>query len=177
MSRGAYSSTKIAPERTQAEIITLLKKHHAKDYQWTTFHGQTTLKFILKVRAKGVEKEMAYMFQPPVIPKKVRQWNQRLFRNELIIVNDEPAAYRLLLWYLKNKLLAVEKGMVSAEKEFMANILVSLPTGEETTLGDRVTQALENAPNLNGFAALPLIETSSKTERDEKIVDTTGEVR
>jgi hypothetical protein len=137
-----YSGTKISPEQTKGEIEKLLKEHGIQDIQWTTYHGETTLKFIYGLDFRGVHKEIMFSFTPQNIPKTVRQYNPKIFRTEKIKVNDEPVAYRLLWWYLKAKLEAVSYGLESVEKEFLSHILLSLPNGQQATIGEKIFETL-----------------------------------
>jgi len=167
-----YADTKVAPEKSRAEIEALLKQHGIKDIQWTTLQGQTSLKFLHRVTVKGVEKVIGFELQPPAITKRVRQWNTRLYRYEFIHVQNEPQAYRLLFWYLKNLLLAVEYGMTTVEKVLMQHIIVALPSGEQTTIGENLERALERT-NLEGFVALPAakVEVEQPKRDQSKIID------
>lgn len=138
-----YKGTTIPPERTKAEIEKLLKKHGVQDIQWTTFKGETMLRFLWKVTVKGVEKEIMFEFKPPVIQAKKRVFSRTDQRNIKAIVQLEATAYRLLFWYLKNKLVAVEFGLESMEKEFLSHAVVSLPNGQETTIGESIEAVFE----------------------------------
>jgi hypothetical protein len=140
-----YYNTQISPEQTKANIEKLLREHGIRDTQWTTYHGQTSLKFIWKVTVKGVEKEIAFGFTPSIILIPRRQYSSRLNKYEKVQIPHEAMSYRLLWWYLKVKLEAVEYGLESVEKEFMSHILVALPNGRETTIGENLQNAiLEN---------------------------------
>ena len=171
MNKIPYASTKVAPEQTKAEIEKLLKEHGIKDIQWTMFEGRTTLKFLHHVTVKGVERTIGFTFQPPIIPHMIRQYNSKTFCYEKVSINNEPVAYRLLFWYLKSKLEAVEYGLQSMEKEFMAHIMVSLPSGEESTFGEKLEQALEHSASISEFQALPYEPEKSACEQKKVIID------
>jgi len=136
-----YSNTTIPPEKTQAEITTLLKKHGVSGIQWTDYQGETILRFMWRVTVKGVEKEIMFQFKPPVIPSKKRSWTG--LRYEKINVNLDATAYRLLWHYLTNKLEAVRWGLESMEKEFLSHAVVALPDGKVTTVGENVNAVFE----------------------------------
>ena len=135
-----YSDTTIAPERTKADIEKLLKEHGITDIQWTTFQGQTTLRFLWQLTVKGVEKHIMFQFTPPIIPSTKRSWTG--MRYEKVNVNLEATAYRLLWHYLKNKLEAVRWGLESMEKEFLSHAVVALPDGKQTTVGEHIQEVL-----------------------------------
>jgi hypothetical protein len=158
-----YSNTTIPPERTKADIEKLLKEHGVTDIQWTTFEGETTLRFLWKVTVKGVEKTIMFQFAPPVIPSTKRTWTG--MRYERVNVNLEATAYRLLWHYLKNKLEAVRWGLESMEKEFLSHAVVSLPDGKQTTVGEHIQEVL---------SAVKSPALTYNPQREDKIID--GEV-
>ena len=148
-----YQSTKIAPEQTRSDIERLLKEFGIKDYQWTVYKGEAQLQFIWRIQVSGVEKEILFKFKPPVMMALKRTYNTKLNRYEKINVPLEAVSYRLLWHYLKSKLEAVTWGLESVEKEFMSHIVMRLPTGEETTLGEAlITGKALGASNSNPFA-------------------------
>jgi hypothetical protein len=136
-----YAETEISPERTKAEIEKLLKMNGVEDIQWTTMKGETTLKFFWDITLKGENKRILFEFKPPYIPAKRRTWQNNKY--EIITVNLESQSFRLLWHYLKNKLDAVRWGLVSMEKEFLSQAIISLPNGTTTTVGDQITQVLD----------------------------------
>jgi hypothetical protein len=99
-----YSDTTIAKERTKADIETMLQKHSVEDVQWTTYHGETSLRFAWRLTVKGVEKEILFQFVPPIIHAKKRVWSASDQKTIKANVQLENTAYRLLWHYLKSKL-------------------------------------------------------------------------
>jgi hypothetical protein len=173
-----YEGSKLSPEQSKVQIEKLLKDTGCKDYQWTTIGGQSILKFILPVKAKGVEKLLAFKFIPPTIPKTVRQYDTKQYKYVKVALNDERTAFRVLYWVLKNKLLAIRVGLVSAEDELMSHILVSLPDGREMTLGEQLQEALPKLGGVQNFAILPPPEPKKDDKRDEeKVVNAEYETR
>jgi len=138
-----YYDTEVTPEKSKLGIEQLLKTYGIKDLQWTTYQGQTELKFIYKLQIRGMEKEIAFGFRPPVILIPRRTWNQKNSRYEKVNVPHEAMAMRLLWHYLKTKLEAVSWGLESMEKEFLSHAIVALPTGQETTVGEQIEAVLQ----------------------------------
>lgn len=132
-----YANTKISPEDTKAAINKLLKAHGIEGIQWTDYQGQTVLKFIFKAEVKGVEKEIMYQFKPPNIPRK------RRYVHRTVAMDDWSSSYRLLFWFLKTMLEAVEFGLDSVEHVFMSHIVVALPNGQVSTLGEKLEDVAE----------------------------------
>lgn len=160
-----YYNTTISQEQTKAEMEKLLKDHGIKDIQWTTYKGQTELKFLHRIQIKGVEREIGFVFRPPIILIPRRQYDSKFNRYVKVNVPHDAMSYRLLWWYLKAKLEAVEYGLETVEKEFMSHILVSLPDGSQSTIGENFIGVIDSAN------ALP---APSETEPKEKtiIIDT-----
>lgn len=139
----SYMNTKISPDQSQMTITKLLRDYGVEGIQWTEMSGQRTLKFAHKVTLKGVEKTIFFEFKPAYIAKKVKQWNQKLFKHETITVNHEAASMRLLFWYLESKLKAIAWGMETFEMEMVTHILVPLPDGSEVPLSEGLKQRLD----------------------------------
>jgi hypothetical protein len=138
-----YSDTTIPKERTKADIAKLLEDHDIDDVQWTTYHGETSLRFAWKLLVKGTQKEILFQFVPPMIEANKRVWSQTDQRSIKAHVQLENTAYRLLWHYLKNKLMAVEWGMETVEREFLSHAVVSLPDGRITTVGEDIQAVFE----------------------------------
>jgi hypothetical protein len=167
-----YEGSRLTPSQSRDAIEKLLTTAGCKDLQWTMINGEYILKFALPIQIQGVNKLIGFKFLPPRIPKVVRQYNTKTYQYEKITINDDVTAFRVLFWYLKNKIIAIKTGLVSAEQELMANILLKLPNEQETTLGERLQNALPGLGNFQDFAVLPGPEPGKKD--DSRIVD--GEV-
>ena len=94
---------------------------------------------------KGVRRQLGIEISPPSFSKERRTWNQRSGQYERIIAPNWAQSYRLLYWYLKTKLESIAYGLVSAEREFFAEIITKLPSGEQGTIFDLIGQkAIDN---------------------------------
>ena len=72
-----YQDTTIPPEKTKADIETLLKKAGAKAAVWAEDyeHGQPPiLEFIMEVEVNGVKRKLGFKMTPPALAqrKKIR---------------------------------------------------------------------------------------------------------
>ena len=74
------------------------------------------------------------------MPRRI--WNTATEKYEKLNVRLTDAAWRLVYWYLKNKLDAIAYGLVTIEQELMAQIIIHLPDGE-TTLGQQMAKLPE----------------------------------
>ena len=159
-----YSGTTIPPERTKADIEKMLRDYSIHDIQWTTFEGQTNLKFLWKFTIKGVQKQVRFQFSPPPIPSTKRSWTG--MRYERVHVKLEATSYRLLWHYLKNKLEAVRWGLQSLEKEFLSQAVMSLPNGKTTTVGERIQEVYDAVSS----PALEYKQTETE-KREPKVIE------
>ena len=161
-----YRDTTIPKERSKADIEKLLTDHGVRDVQWTTYHGETTLRFVWQLIVKGVEKEILFQFAPPLITANKRIWSQADQKTIKANVQLDNTAYRLLWHYLKNKLMAVQWGMETMEREFLSHAVVSLPTGEVTTVGENIMAVFETvrSPALT-------YHSENKEVTNEKVID------
>lgn len=158
-----YATTQVSPEHSKADIEHLLKINGIQDMQWTTLNGQTELKFLWKVIVKGVERKIAFSFVPPTVERQKRQSGYGLVK-----ITDDRIAFRILFYYLKSKLEAVKFGLETMEQEFMAHIIVSLPDGTRTSVGQQLEEAIEIGRVENTFA---LPELKQRKIDPEKVID------
>ena len=118
------------------------------------------LRFAIEVEMKGVRRQLGIEISPPSFSKERRTWNQRSGQYERIIAPNWAQSYRLLYWYLKTKLESIAYGLVSAEREFFAQVITKLPSGQQGTVFDLIGQsAIENQLPAPG------------PERKERIID------
>lgn len=107
-------------------------------------NGEYNLRFAYPVNKDETDpnkmRMVAYLFRPPRIPKRIREYDKDKFGYVWKTINDEKTAFRVLNWYLKNKLIAIQTGLVSIEEEFMSHIVLKLQSGQETTLGDKLIE-------------------------------------
>jgi hypothetical protein len=164
-----YSGSKLTPDQSMAAITKLLENLGCKDYDWMTLGGQKTLRFALKVKVRGVEKFLAYKLKPPPLTKTVTSYNPKLYKNEKIVVSDDITAFRVLFWYTKNKIIAVQTGLFSFEEEFMSHMIIALPDGTEQTLQERLDDEILGLAGPHGFLMLPQPEKENKPQNNKTI--------
>lgn len=157
-----YQGTQVSAEKTKFQISELLKKYGVEGQRWTEYHSETVLEFILSVEVQGTQKEITIKVQPPQILEERRLWNKNTGRTEKMKVQNEAVSMRLLFHWLKSKLEAVSWGLVSAEKEFLSNIMMRLPEGE-TTVGERLESMIHEGNLEKNLLPAP--------KREEKVID------
>jgi hypothetical protein len=132
-----YMDTTVPYERTKAEIEILLKSYGIKNIRWTTLEGQDdTLEFIIEAQVQGVKKQLGVAVKPPHIILKKK------LHGKLVDTENINQEYRLLFHWIKSKIEAVVWGLSTIEKEFLSEVLMRLPNGEQSTVGDVVVNLM-----------------------------------
>jgi hypothetical protein len=132
-----YLDTTVPYERTKAEIEILLKSYGIKNIRWTTLEGQDdTLEFIIEAQVQGVKKQLGVAVKPPhiVVKKKLH--------GKLVDTENINQEYRLLFHWIKSKIEAVVWGLSTIEKEFLSEVLMKLPNGQQSTVGEVVVNLM-----------------------------------
>jgi len=124
-----FSNTKVDPERTKGQIISLLKNFGITDYAWAEQGGMVQLAFKAEREYEGHLKNWNVIINPPIRSERKRVYDEH---QRMTITKDIPNyswSFRFLLHHLKAKLTAVSVGAVKFEEEFMADIAVPTPEG------------------------------------------------
>lgn len=159
-----YNNTTISVDQTQSEIQSMLKEFGVKGIRWTAeenvMNGTElpTLEFLVSSEIKGVAKDIGIEVKPVLLSKVVGR--------EHIETPAPEQSMRLLYWWLKAKLEAVKFGLESIEHVLLSNVIVKLPDGGTTTIGESVSEQLQ-LPNVNVNKILPSFKIL--TDDEEKM--------
>ena len=130
--------------QSKNDIDSLLKQMGAIAIQWTdtieSIKGLEcpVLQFAVVRKSNGIEQRYVVKLQAPALTElKGTKYNKK----KSINLN---ASMRLLYWYVKSKSEAMRYGLEEFVEAFMANILIPLPDGSTTTMGE----ALKNKPEM-----------------------------
>lgn len=135
-----YAGTTVAAERSYSQIQQFLLDSGCEAVQITrSAQGEVSIRFSITVEVQGVRRAIGFEVRPAILARQVRQQSSS---GPLVTVADEAASARLAYWYIKSKVEAVAYGLVSVEREFFAQILVSLPDGRTGTVGDLAARAV-----------------------------------
>lgn len=137
--RGYAHRTKVAADRTKAEIEKLLERHGASQFITGSSAGQALVAFEMKNRRVRF-----------LLPLKAA----RGAFTENKAKAETRRRWRSLLLVLKAKLEAVASEIVEFDTEFLANIVTG-GAGGNTTVGDQVIPKLDSL--LSGGALPPLL--------------------
>jgi hypothetical protein len=153
--------TTVPYERTKAEIEILLKSYGIKNIRWTTLEDQDdTLEFIIEAEVQDIKKQLGVAVKPPhiVIKKKLH--------GKLVDAENINQEYRLLFHWIKSKIEAVVWGLSTIEKEFLSEVLMKLPNGQQSTIGEVVV----NLMSKDTLQSLPFYD-SRQSEVPRRVID------
>lgn len=159
-----YASTEIDPDDTRGEIDKLLRSYGVQKIVWATDYStnDVRLMFDVEVEIEGIKKTINVLIQPPLILKKTKIYNAKRGITEQQNIPNWPQSMRIMFWYIKSKLEAVSYGLVSAEQEFLSQVMYRLGDGSTETVGESMKRLIAD----NGLAKLPALEDKdTPTER------------
>lgn len=163
-----YEGTKIDPYKSMAEISRLLENAGALGIQWTSLFNENkvSVAFILDTEIDGVQKQFTAKIDAPYFAESKRIYNPKTLRTEKTIIPNWSRSLRIMFWYIKSKIEAVQYGLVSAEREFLSNIAFRLPSGMETTVGNLIGRKA-----VDGTLALPGASEPQTEEEKRRAID------
>lgn len=168
--KAPYASTDKDPDSSVAQINKMLRQYGISDYQWTTLwdQGIIELRFVIESVDKGVARKTAVKVQPPTFKATRRTWNAAKGKYEKVQLPNYPQALRLLYWWLKVKIEAVAYGLREVQEEFLSDMIVRLPNGQETTVGKVLKPQLTQGPG--GVPEVPALDRTAAEEKDQGAV-------
>ena len=163
-----YASTQSDPEVTRGQIDKLLREYGVSGVQWTTRYdiNQVRLAFTVEADIKGVKKQIGIQVEPPAFAAKRKTWMVQHGRYEVVWAPNWAQSFRLLYWWLKSKLEAVAYGLTTVEQEFLSQVMVSLPGGEQTTMGVALKSTI-----VSGQLALEEKADQGVKPQDTRVID------
>lgn len=137
-----YAGTQVDAYNSQVKITKLLESFGIEGVQWTTLfrEGKVELRFPIETEIDGVKKNFMVKLQPPSLKEKHRTYDPVKGRHVVEEAPNWSQSMRLLYWYVKSKIEAIAYGLVSAEEEFLSDIVYALPDGQESTIGKIITK-------------------------------------
>ncbi len=135
MSRSAYEETNVSVERSQAQIRKLLQKFGVERMRYTSLPSEALLEFVRVDKGKPTPYRI-------VIRPKLKGWSRSVDK-ELDLA--ERQVWRVVYWWLKAKLEAIEFGLLEFEREMLPFMLISVSQGRSATVGDVLPKHLQGA--------------------------------
>lgn len=143
MTGKAYGSTDVAVSKSQDELRVLLRKHGAEQFGFAEGAGWAGIEF---VHRGGLVRLRCPML---VTDEDVKRWrsasNKSRSQSEaetraLVTEREAMRVWRVLVWSLKARLVAVEEGLETFEQAFLSH-LVNPATGR--TVWEDVREEVE----------------------------------
>ena len=148
LTKPPYADTKVDAEKTQQEISQLLRKYGVSQVNWQVNYDleQVQLDFVIEYQKQEDQSvhRVAVRVKPPMFAAARRTWDSKLGRYKKEEMANWAQSMRLLLYWIKAKLEAVSFGLNSVEKEFLSDIVSTLPDGSRMTIWDMISQQMEN---------------------------------
>jgi hypothetical protein len=135
-----YENTKADPDKTEMAINKLLRLYGINRYQWDKDfqNSRVALVFETEAEIQGIKKTLLIKVMPPTFAAKRRTWNETKGTYENAWLPNWAQSYRLLFHWLKAKIEAIAYGLTTVEKEFLSQIVISLPDGQASTIGEQI---------------------------------------
>ena len=144
--RPPFANSTVDAYKTQGQITRLLKDYGIDRIQWTDIDQNLSLQFIAEVEIDGVKRNVGIKLNPPLFIAKRRTWDPAK-GSQLVQSPNLSQSMRLLYHYLKAKMAAVAYGFKPFEEEFLADVAVKGPHGEQRL----IEVVKQQAPRLLGL--------------------------
>jgi hypothetical protein len=127
--------TTVSPEKSRMEVETFLRKKGASELGTMSSAQMFAIQFALK------ERVVRFIVPAPTVPKV---GNAR--SRELSVERETRRRWRALLLVMKAKFEAVESGITTFDREFLAHLVA----GDGRTVGDHLEPAIKNGKLAQG---------------------------
>ena len=149
MTKPPYADTEVDAEKTQQQITQLLRKYGVSQVNWNVNYDleQVQLDFIIEYlkQEDQTAHKIAVRVKPPMFAATRRTWDPKLGKYKKEDMANWAQSMRLLFHWIKAKLEAVSFGLNSVEKEFLSDIVTTLPNGTRMTIWDMISQQTETS--------------------------------
>lgn len=147
LTKPPYATTTVDAEKTQQQITSLLRKYGVSQINWQVNYDleQVQLDFVIeysRLDDNSVHR-VAVRVKPPMFAATRRTWNAKAGSYEKVEAANWAQSMRLLFHWIKAKLEAVSFGLNSVEKEFLSDIVTSLPDGTTQTIWDMIDRQVK----------------------------------
>lgn len=146
LTKPPYADTKASADRTQQEVTNLLRKYGVSQINWQIDYDmeQVVLDFIVEYQKPEDQSihRIAVRVKPPMFAATRRTWDPKLGRYRKMEMANWAQSMRLLFYWIKAKLEAVSFGLNSVEKEFLSDIVTTMPDGSRLTVWDMISQQM-----------------------------------
>ena len=148
LTKPPYADTEVDAEKTQQDITQLLRKYGVSQINWQIDYDmeQVQLDFVIEYMKQEDQTthRIAVRVKPPMFAAKRQTWDPKLGRYKKEEMANWAQSMRLLFYWIKAKLEAVSFGLNSVEKEFLSDIVTTLPDGSKMTVWDMISRQMAN---------------------------------
>lgn len=139
-----YEGTSVPADRTLQEIQKLLLDYGCDAVQvQREATGRVLIRFGIEVETNGIKRRIGVEVEPPLLTKKRKTEGRYNWERKIVQEPDVDRSMRCAYWYIKTKLEAVATGLASAEQEFLAQVMIQLPSGATSTVGRSVDESIQ----------------------------------
>ena len=146
LTKPPYADTRVDAEKTQQEITQLLRKYGVSQINWQIDYDmeQVQLDFVIEYMKQEDQAthRIAVRVKPPMFAATRRTWDPKLGQYRKQDMANWAQSMRLLFHWIKAKLEAVSFGLNSVEKEFLSDIITTLPDGSRMTIWDMISRQM-----------------------------------
>ena len=147
LTKPPYADTKVDAEKTQQDITKLLRKYGVSQINWNVNYDleQVQLDFVIEYIKQEDQSphRIAVRVNPPMFIATRRTWDPKSGQYRKQDMANWAQSMRLLYHWIKAKLEAVSFGLNSVEKEFLSDIITTLPDGSRMTIWDMISKQME----------------------------------
>jgi hypothetical protein len=161
----AYETTTVDCMKSWGEINSILYKHKCEATAYSEIPNRGfQIEFVKKVNNRNVlvRVPVMYTFDKGMTEKMMEQ--------------EKRTKWRSLFYWVKAQFDAIDKGIVSYEQAFLADVVAQLPNGEQVRVIDALMPGLQNN-EINLMKLLPEPKVAPPRGEHGTVVDAIYEVR
>ena len=147
LTKPPYGDTSVNADKTQQDITLLLRKYGVSQINWQIDYDmeQVQLDFIIEyTKSDQSVHRIAVRVRPPMFAATRREWDPKEGKYKRVDKANWAQSMRLLYYWIKAKLEAVSFGLNSVEKEFLSDIITTMPDGTRLTVWDMISKQMES---------------------------------
>jgi tRNA nucleotidyltransferase (CCA-adding enzyme) len=149
LTKPPYADTKVDAEKTQQDVTQLLRKYGVSQINWQIDYDmeQVQLDFVIEYMKQEDQMvhRIAVRVKPPMFAASRRTWDSKQGKYRKEELANWAQSMRLLYYWIKAKLEAVSFGLNSVEKEFLSDIVTTLPDGSRRTIWELISKEVEES--------------------------------
>lgn len=129
----AYRGTDVHWSKTQGQIYQMLNAIGIFDIRFTNLKDKFSLEFLIQIREDEKPRAVRILSVMKADPE-----------DELKRTKELNIVHRMLLAHIKAKFIAVGRGLVEFEQEFMAHLIITDTNGNSHTMGETLLPQYKN---------------------------------